>query len=68
MFDMEIPNYYTATIDTTDDELDIIIPRSIASKYKDKIANGNTIIGELLLSCDLCIDKYKEKAKKNTEE
>lgn len=68
MFDMEIPNYYTATIDTTDGELDIIIPRSIASKYKDKIANGNTIIGELLLSCDLCIDKYKEKVKKNTEE
>ena len=68
MFDLELPNYYTATIDTTYGELDIIIPKSIANKYKGKIENGNVIIGELLLSCDLCIDKYKDKVKKNKEE
>lgn len=65
MFDIEIPSYYKATIDTTDGELDIIIPRPIVNKYKEKLANGNTIIGELLLSCDLCIDKYTDKVEKN---
>lgn len=65
MFDMEIPNYYKATIDTTDGELDIIIPRPIVNKYKERLTNGNTIIGELLLSCDLCIGKYTDKVEKN---
>lgn len=65
MFDVEIPNYYKATIDTTDGELDIIIPRPIVNKYKEKLTNGNTIIGELLLSCDLCIGKYNDKVEKN---
>lgn len=65
MFDVEIPNYYKATIDTTDGELDIIIPRPIVNKYKEKLTNGNTIIGELLLSCDLCIGKYTDKVEKN---
>ena len=65
MFDVEIPNYYKATIDTTDGELDIIIPRPIVNKYKERLTNGNTIIGELLLSCDLCIGKYTDKVEKN---
>lgn len=65
MFDIEIPSYYKATIDTTDGELDIIIPRPIVNKYKEKLTNGNTIIGELLLSCDLCIGKYTDKVEKN---
>lgn len=65
MFDIEIPSYYKATIDTTDGELDIIIPRTIVNKYKEKLTNGNTIIGELLLSCDLCIGKYNDKVEKN---
>lgn len=65
MFDVEIPNYYKATIDTTDGELDIIIPRPIVNKYKEKLTTGNTIIGELLLSCDLCIGKYTDKVEKN---
>lgn len=65
MFDIELPSYYKATIDTTNGELDIIIPRSIVNKYKEKLTNGNTIIGELLLSCDLCVDKYTDKVEKN---
>lgn len=65
MFDLELPSYYTATIDTMDGELDIIIPRSITNKYKEKITNGNIIIGELLLSCDLFIDKDANKIKQN---
>ncbi len=68
MFDLELPSYYTATIDTTYGELDIIIPNSIVKKYKGNIENGNVIIGELLLSCDLCIDKYKKLVKPNKEE
>ncbi len=68
MFDLELPNYYTATIDTTYGELDIIIPNKIIKKYKGKIENGDIIIGELLLSCDLCIEKYKKQVKPNKEE
>lgn len=65
MFNIELPDYYTATIDTIDGELDIIIPKAITNKYKGKIKNGDVIIGELLLSCDLCIDKYSNKVEKN---
>lgn len=68
LFDIDLPNYYTATIDTNNGELDVIIPKSIVDKYKGKISNGNTIIGELLLSCDICIDKYKNKIEVNAEE
>ncbi len=68
MFDTHAPNYYTATIDTTYGDLDIIIPNSIYAKYKGKLEDGNVIIGELLLSCDLCIGEYKNKIKNTTEE
>ena len=33
MFNIELPDYYTATIDTIDGELDIVIPKSITNKY-----------------------------------
>ena len=68
MFNLKFHNYYTATIDTSYGELDIVIPKSIHQKYKGKIEDGNVIIGELLLSCDVCIDKYKDKIKRITEE
>lgn len=65
MFDMNLPNYYIATIDTSYGELDIIIPHSIANQPNSKIKKNSIIVGELLLSCDLCIDK--DKVKKNKE-
>lgn len=68
MFNLNFPKYHTATIDTTYGELDIIIPNAICQKYKGKIQDGNIIIGELLLSCDVCIDKYTDKVKSLTEE
>ena len=58
MFNIDMPSYYSATIDTTYGELDIIIPNSIISKNTRKIENNNIIVGELLLSFDLCVDKY----------
>ena len=67
MFNLDLPKYYTATIDTTYGELDIIIPASIAKKYKGKLEPGNVIIGELLLSCNLCIGKYKKQIQKKEE-
>ena len=62
MFGLELPKYYMATIDTTFGDLDIIIPNSLVNKTK--IENDSIIIGELLLSCNVCIDKYKTKIKK----
>lgn len=64
MFNIEIPDYYTATIDTTYGELDIIIPRPIVNRYKKKIKDGTIIIGELLLSCKLSTKKETKKNKK----
>ena len=64
MFNLTSPNYYIATIDTTYGKLDIVIPNSIASRYKDGIEDNFVIKGELLLSCDVCVNKYKKKRKK----
>ena len=65
MFNLELPNYYKATIDTTLGELDIIIPRSLASR---QLEDGNVIFGELLLTGNICIDKYTKLIKENTED
>lgn len=64
MFNLPPRNYYTATIDTTYGKLDIIIPNSISKRYKGKIEDDFIIVGELLLSCNVCVDKYKKKKKK----
>lgn len=65
MFGLELPNYYKATIDTTYGELDIIIPRSIANR---QLEDNNVIVGELLLTGNVCIDKYTKLIKDNTED
>ena len=64
MFNIEVPDYYTATIDTNFGELDIIIPRSIANKYKKEIKEDTVIIGELLLSFKISKGKITKKKKK----
>lgn len=60
-------HYYRATIDTTYGELDIIIPSNICENISD-IKDNNIIIGELLLSGNLCTGKYKKQIKENKED
>lgn len=65
MFDLELPNYYKATIDTTYGELDIIVPSSLVRKQPK---DNNIIVGELLLTGNVCIDKFTKLIKDNTED
>ena len=59
MFNLELPCYYSATIDTTYGELEIIIPRKIVSIYGKKLKDGLIIKGELLLSGSIINNKTK---------
>ena len=59
MLNLELPCYYSATIDTTYGELEIIIPRKIVSTYGKKLKDGLIIKGELLLSGSVINKKTK---------
>ena len=65
MFDMDLPQYYSVTIDTEYGELPIFFTRELLNPNMKGIGEGNIIEGELFLSGDVCINDYDKYIRDN---
>lgn len=60
IFGMDVDNYYMAEIDTEFGPLHIVIPQPMIPEGLEGFGVGNIITGKILLSGDVCINKYEK--------
>lgn len=60
MFDIDLPKYYRAVINTKYGELPIHFTKELLNPNMQGFGEGNIIEGELFLSGDVCINEYEK--------
>ena len=60
MFDIELNNYYLASVLTDFGQIKVIIPRALFPENVNGFGIGNVIVGKVVISGDVCIYNYEK--------
>ncbi len=65
MYFIDLPQYYCLILDYNNEEIPIFIPNDFISSKITRFGKGNYFAGNILISGDVCLDKYEKYIKDN---